>query len=368
MTDRTVRQHLSRAELLREKRQQQPARVPVLPTKKEVQNPVKDQKVVHPLGRSGPQAAQQPQQQIKRAAVITSRTMPYSTPLRQSVSTPARRKMYHVNPNGVETRMPSLPSLRFSWQWVSGFMSIVFLTAVLLLLLLPEFKVTQVQIEGLERVAVEDVQNVILNNTDSIFLLDPQKIVNAVGVSFPELSNINMTVDMSGALFLTATERTPVLSWFPGDYYFWIDSEGVIMTPRGDGIPPMSIQSDCGMPLIKSVPVVTSAVDFVNQVLARQENPLTPEDSISILDPNILKSALELGAKKPDGASLVFDAVAGLGWQDSRGWKVYFGNDLSNFEFQQVEYQTIVNYLTEQGTTPTMINVEHVDAPVYKTK
>jgi len=367
VSERMARRPLSRAELLREKRQQ-PSRVPVMPAKKNTPNPVKDQKVVNPLGRSGPQAAQQPQQPVKRAAVITSRPTSYSTPLRQSVSTPARRKIYHVNSSGVETRLPSLPSLRFSWQWVSGFMSLVLLTVVLLMVLLPQFKVTQITVTGLERVSVEDVQNVVLNNTDSIFLIDPQKVVNAIGITFPELSNITMKVEMSGAVLLSATERTPVLSWFAGDYYYWIDSDGVLMTPRGEGLPPMSVQSESGLPLIKSVPGITNAVDFVNTVIARKQNPLTPEDSINVLDPQILKSALELGAQKPGDASLIYDAIAGLGWKDSRGWKVYFGNDLSNFDFQQVEYQTIVNDLTEQGITPTMINVEHVDAPVFKTK
>lgn len=366
MTDRTARQSASRAELLREKRQQ-PSRVPVMPSKREVPEPVKKHKVINPLGRSGPQAAQQPQQG-KRAAVITSRPATYSTPLRETVATPARRKVYRVSANGVETRLPALPALRFSWQWVSGFLTVVLVTVILLMIYLPEFEVSKVEVTGLERVTMEDVQTVVFNNTGSIFLLDPQKVVNAVAITFPELSDIKFSMDMKGIVTLSATERVPVLSWFAGDYYYWIDSEGVLMTPRGEGIPPMSVQSTTGIPLIKAADGITSPVDFINTMIERKQNPLTPEETINIVDPKVLSAALELGSKMPSGAGLFYDHISGMGWQDSRGWKVFFGLDLENFEFQQVEYQTIVNYLSENGITPTMINVEHVDAPVFKTK
>jgi hypothetical protein len=140
------------------------------------------------------------------------------------------------------------------------------------------------------------------------------------------------------------------------------------MTPRGEGIPPMSVQSTTGIPLIKAADGITSPVDFINTMIERKQNPLTPEETINIVDPKVLSAALELGSKMPSGAGLFYDQISGMGWQDSRGWKVFFGLDLENFEFQQVEYQTIVNYLSENGITPTMINVEHVDAPVFKTK
>ncbi len=130
--------------------------------------------------------------------MITSRPATYSTPLRETVATPARRKVYHVSANGVETRLPALPALRFSWQWVSGFLTVVLVTVILLMIYLPEFEVSKVEVTGLERVTMEDVQTVVFKNTGSIFLLDPQKVVNAVAITFPELSDIKFSMDMKG--------------------------------------------------------------------------------------------------------------------------------------------------------------------------
>jgi hypothetical protein len=258
--------------------------------------------------------------------------------------------------------------LHFSWQWVSGFMTVALLTLVILMLFLPVFKVHQIQVDGIQRVALADVQNTIVKATSSIFTLDPQKIINAVGLAFPELTDIKLKVDMSGALKLTVTERKPVLAWVNGDQILWVDADGVVMTPRGDGGTLMTIQSTNSAPLTKPVQKISSAIDYANMLLARKDTPVTPQDLINNIDPTVLKAALELNTLMPSGASLVYDSVSGMGWQDPRGWKVYFGLDLENIQFKEVEYQAIVDRLTALGIKPKVISVEFVDSPFIRTK
>jgi len=55
-----------------------------------------------------------------------------------------------------------------------------------------------------------------------------------------------------------------------------------------------------------------------------------------------------------------------MGWRDPGGWRVYFGNDLSNIEFKKVEYQTIMDELTKRGIKPTMVSIENEDAPYFR--
>jgi len=57
-----------------------------------------------------------------------------------------------------------------------------------------------------------------------------------------------------------------------------------------------------------------------------------------------------------------------MGWIDPRGWKVYFGIDLSDLQVKEAEYQVIVDHLTQQGITPVMISVEFPHAPYYRTE
>jgi len=364
VSDRSTRQAQSRAEQLRLQRQQV-SRTVVIPTKKETPEPAK-KPVVNPFGRSAVQPSIQ--QPIKRASVITSRSNAYSTPLRDSVSTPARKKAYHVAANGVETRLPSLPRLHFSWQWISGFMVVVTLTAVMLALTLDVFKVSQVQVEGLQRIQAADILAVVQKNTTSIFTIDRQKVVDEIGLAFPELTNTTLKVDMSGAVLVSASERTPVLAWVAGDNTFWFDAEGVVMTPRGDGGSLLTVRSDSSIPMTKPVVGIHSAVDFANLVLARKIDPLTPADVINNINPQVMKAAIDLNAQLPSGASLVYDPISGMGWQDPRGWKVFFGLDLANIQFKQVEYQAIVESLAAKGINPTVISVAHIDFPYFRTK
>lgn len=264
MSDRTTRQSPSRSELLRQKRQQ-PLRVPVMPAKKNTPEPAR-QPVTNPFGKSSGNPVRPP---VKQAAVVTTRNYPYSTPLRQTVNSPVRRKIYHVNGNGVETRLPSLPMIHFSWQWVSGFMTVVLVTIVLLMIYLPVFEVKQVQVVGIQRIALADVQNVVLTATDSIFTLDRQKVIKAVGLTFPELTNIDLQVDASGLLIVTVTERQPVLVWNAGSFSYWIDSEGVLMDPIGEPGSLLTINSDCGIPLITPLNYVTNVIDYANMEIGR---------------------------------------------------------------------------------------------------
>ncbi len=363
MSDRTSRQSNSRAEQLRQKRQQIPSRVPVMPVKQEVPNPVR-QPATNAFGKTAVPPVQQP---FRHANVVTTRNYPYSTPLRETVATEPRPKIYRVA-NGVETRFPALPRIRFSWQWVSGLLTVVFITLILLMVYLPEFEVKNIQVEGLQRVQLADVQTVIENATGSIFTLDIQQVLRAVALTYPELTNINLAVDTSGALKMTVVERQPVLAWMVGDTTVWVDAEGVIMTPRGEVGPLLMVKSDFAAPLVKPIIHISSPLDYANRVLHLIENPLTPEDVINYIDPTVLKAAIDLNSQLPSGAILVYDSISGMGWQDPRGWKVYFGLSLENIQFKQTEYQAIVDRLTELGIKPHTISVEHIDSPYYRTE
>ncbi len=363
MRDRTDRQPLSRAEQLRQKRQQT-SRVPVMPAKKTTPE-VKRQPVTNPFGRSTAQPSTQP---TRQAAVVTTRTYPYSTPLRQSVSAPVRRKVYHVDAQGVETRFPAMPALRFSWQWVSGFIAFALIIFVTMMVYMPAFAVKNIQVTGLQRVPVEEIQNIVLSNSTSIFTLDTDKLKNIIGVKYSELMNIQLSMDLSGTIQFTAVERQPILVWNHPSLTYWFDAEGVRMKPRGDAGAVLNLNSESTIPLINRRPHISSALKYFNLLLERKETPLTPESALLYLDPTVLKAAIDLSAQMPSGALLVYDSISGIGWQDPRGWKVYFGLSLEDIAFKLVEYEAIVERLNALGISPSTISVEHVDSPYYRTE
>jgi hypothetical protein len=101
-------------------------------------------------------------------------------------------------------------------------------------------------------------------------------------------------------------------------------------------------------------------------VFERKERPSNPSERAAHIRPEVLESALQMNSLLPQGATLLYDSVSGMGWRDPGGWEVYFGNDLSNIQMKLVMYQVILGRLQELGISPEMISVEHVDAPYYR--
>lgn len=293
------------------------------------------------------------------------RSSPYSVPVTRSTRTTSTRKVHYAQAgNGVEIRMPSLPSVPFSWQMVSVFLAVAVLILVILFTTLDTFQVKYVEVTGNTRVAAADIQAVVDNNNRSIFTLDRKKTINAILTAFPELTDIRLRVSFPNTIVLKVTERQPILAWNSAESTQWIDAEGVVMPARGDGGSLLSIQSSAAVPVLITAEDLAAAAAAAENPDAKVEENSRPK--IDYIDPEVLQTAISLGAQLPEGASLVYDPISGLGWQDSRGWQVYFGLDLSNIQFKLSEYQAIVDRLAALGINPSLVSVEHIDAPYYR--
>jgi hypothetical protein len=55
-----------------------------------------------------------------------------------------------------------------------------------------------------------------------------------------------------------------------------------------------------------------------------------------------------------------------MGWQDARGWSVYFGQTTRDVPMKLNVYQSILDTLSKQGIQPTLISLAYLDAPFYK--
>lgn len=314
-------------------------------------------------------------QQSARAGQTTThttvrRTSPYATPNMQDYrKSAATRKVYYASAgNGVEIRMPSLPMIRMNWQIGAAVFAVVLLALVLLLVNLDLFQVKLVEVRGLQRVTAADVQAVVDNNNGSLFLLDRQKTINAVEIAFPELTDVQLKVVFPNKVIVSAKERQPILAWVSGKTTKWISADGVIMPVRGDAGTLPKITSKSKVPTTTPTAKVTSAIDFMQQVITQKSNAEDPADTIQHINPEILTAAISLSSQMPSGASLIYDSVSGMGWNDPRGWQAYFGVDFSNLQFKQTEYETIVARLKTLGITPKLISVAFSDAPYYRTE
>jgi alpha-L-arabinofuranosidase len=213
MTTDKDRSGQSRAEALRQKRQQS--------SQVHVNNV--HQQVNHPSAQA-------------RAATTVRRTSPYAVPAASTSRTASARKLHYARgANGVEVRMPAMPSLHFSWRSASLLLAASLLAIVLLLTNLDTFQVSSVQLTGNKRITASQVSKIVAASKSSIFTLDSQKIIATVQSSFPEFSEIHLGLRFPNTVVLAVKERKPILAWVANGKTQWIAADGVVMSVRGDG-------------------------------------------------------------------------------------------------------------------------------------
>jgi cell division protein FtsQ len=304
----------------------------------------------------------------QNVSTTVRRSSPYSVPVTRSTrSSSVRRVHYTQVGNGVEMRLPALPQVQFSWQMASVFLAIATLILVILLTTLDTFQVKNVEVTGNSRVAASEIQTVINGANHSVFTLDRRITVNALLTAFPELTNVHLKVSFPDTVVLSVSERKPVLAWEGPDTVQWIDAQGVVMPARGDGGTLLAVKSTVAVPLLVTAED-TAAADTETTTDATAVATQSTEPDIYYIDPQVLQTAISLGAQLPEGASLVYDPISGMGWKDPKGWRVYFGLDLSNIQMKLIEYQAIVERLSALGVKASYISVEHLDAPYYRTE
>jgi cell division protein FtsQ len=127
----------------------------------------------------------------------------------------------------------------------------------------------------------------------------------------------------------------------------WIDANGIAFTPRGEVAGLVQVAAD-GAP---------------TQVLT---DPNLPAHEQKFITPEMVQALLTLAPDIPAGMPMIFDPVYGMGWQDPRGWIVYFGQNAIDIPLKMSVYTAILNTLTLKGVQPSLISVEYLNAPFYK--
>lgn len=324
----------------------------------------KRQQSVQP--RTDNPAASNPDKAVKPSPVIMRNVDRQNRVRETSQGQPRRKVVYKVGADGVETRLPAIPIFRFSWQWISGLLAVLLFLFTIILINSPIFRVNSLEIQGLSRYSVDELQPLIAENSTSLFLLNTREILKTLNLTFPELIDPQIRIDMPNRVILSAVERQPIIEWVAQGSVYWIDAEGVVMQQRGSAENLIHVESEVIPPLSNLESKPFSIIDFARMVIERKTSEVNTEELVDHINSDVLKAIIDMNPIIPAGAALVYDPISGMGWRDPGGWEVYFGTDLTNIDFKQVEYQTILARLSEMGVTPTMISVEHVDSPYFR--
>jgi cell division protein FtsQ len=314
------------------------------------------------------------------------------TPIYRQAATRPRRQYYVAvdSASGSELRLPAIPFINPGWRILSAILAILAVIGVFSLLNSPFFRVYTVDVQGLERLSGTDLLAVVRLENLSIIEIQPGMVKEAISVSFPELADVQVEVALPNVVTVRARERQPVLAWQQDDSLRWIDTEGYVFPARGEAGPLVTINTDDEIPLAplsademaklqalaESNPLVAAQASQIAAGLAINGLPAGSDALRGILgtaaninrkaDLALLNASLLLIQKLPEGTTIVYDKMNGLGWSDPQGWQVFIGKDLENFEAKFALYQALTNMLNDQGIRPYLISVEHLNAPFYR--
>lgn len=287
--------------------------------------------------RGGTQPVRTMPPTIMRGGVTRSR----SSTRRQKEA--RRRISLPLKTLGAELRLPALPRIKVSWRVVSGSMVFGLIFAIYLLWTMPIFTVQQIRVKGLDMMESWEINTALQVNGQPVFFLDPKLLQEQLRTSFPEISGAEVHIGLPARVTVELTERTPLIFWKQSEVEAWVDAEGVAFPPRGE-------------------------VEGLVRVKAMDVPPALPtEDGLTrLIMPDMVQAILTLHEQTPKGKAIIYHSQYGLGWNDPRGWKVYFGQQPQDMQVRLAIYQAIVEMLEKRKLKPVLVSVEYIHAPYYR--
>jgi hypothetical protein len=302
--------------------------------------------------RRAQRAVKELAQTSKRASkpvVVAARVPPRAAVNRKRFATPRRFNIALGLPE-IHLHKPSLASQRLfaSWRLVSISIAVLVSVALYLALSLPYFRVPNATVLGNNRLTREEIESVTGVIGQSIFTVQPDEVETRLRMNYPELLSAQVSVYLPNHVYITITERQPVILWQQDEGYTWIDSTGVAFRPRG---------------LVAGlVPVIGLIVPPVGAL------PLDdPFGAPPFIQKELVDAILALAPTVPADSTMIFDRTFGLGWSDNRGWKSFFGTSVQDMPLKVRVYQSLVDSLDKRGIIPSFISVMYPDAPFYRT-
>ncbi len=243
----------------------------------------------------------------------------------------------------------AIPEVRYGPRWISFLLLAACIALIYAMFNAEAYVVQSVTILGNQRIPAGEIETILGVRHQPSFLLNPAQVEYNVLVAYPEIYSVDVKISLPAKVVLQIHERQPILAWDQSGVVKWVDEQGYAFSPRGAvaGLAHISANGAAPTPLIVGItPITIGAQPFITPELAR--------------------SVAELAPAVPEGATLVYDPEYGLGWDDPRGWHVYFGQTGAEMPVKLEVYQSLVNHLMENDLQPAIISVEYPSAPFYR--
>jgi cell division protein FtsQ len=275
-----------------------------------------------------------------------------------------RKKTYYsLNTAGAEIRLPAFPNLRGGWKTASGALSLILLACIWAMWSAPTFQVDTIKVNGVQRIPAAEINTALDLEGISILEVMPDQVKQDLLAAFPDIATASVQVGLPAGVLVRVKEREPVMAWQQNGETRWIDKDGFIFPARGDSSSLMNVQSEGDPPAPADPEEKKPAEDAVVTIA-----DIKPKAAGPYIQPALIAAIQKLSGQAPTGTSILYDPRYGLGWNDPKGWQVYFGTQIDNMDLKLNQYAVIIDDFSKRGIQPVMISVEFPLAPFYRTE
>lgn len=239
-----------------------------------------------------------------------------------------------------------------STRWFSGTLASICLLMLILFYTNGAFVIREIYVSGTRYLTPPEIfQRSGLANLH-IFSLDPLDVANLLKQD-TTIADAQVIIGWPPTMVqISITEREPALIWEQAGQRVWVDVRGQVMALRQD------LQT-----LVRVVVPKPSTVAHLGPCpLQGMTELLGPGNCI---DPQTVLGALKFKALYPNVEEMVYDPVRGLGFQDGRGWVLWFG-DGTDIDVKMAVYNRMIEeYFVKQGIQFVEVNVVNPDVPWF---
>ncbi|MGC8877724.1 MAG: cell division protein FtsQ/DivIB [Anaerolineae bacterium] len=227
-------------------------------------------------------------------------------------------------------RLSTFDGRRLS-KLLAGVLLVLLAWSFYLLFSSSSFYVSQIEVNGNTLTSLSEISLAAELEGMSIFWVDPE-IVKVRVEALPYVKRAEVHVTLPAQVVVTVEERIPQLVWRSSndEKVWWIDTEGVVLEPRG---------------ILEGALVVTD----------ESAQPLILEAG-QRLDPSILASVRALHALLPDLREVTYEANWGIGFRTGEGWPIYLGSE-HQMAFKLAILKELRRQMIERRTTPRYIDL-----------
>jgi hypothetical protein len=228
--------------------------------------------------------------------------------------------------------------------------------------------VTAAHITGNQRIPTDEINGVLGLSGYPVFMLTPNQLEARVLHNYPELAAVKASISLPNVVTVNVTERQPIIMWQQDGDYTWIDETGTAFRPRGEAPGLIVVQALSAPPAPpKPAPLDSQAGESTptEQALTSASADQT-SGTAPFISEETIKALIALAPYVPPGTPILYDSATGLSWTDGRGWHAVFGLSGDDTETKVRVYQAMVDWLTQRGIRPILINVAYPSAPFYR--